>query len=71
VISFIAKTWFLWWMFAIVIVLRWFHLLVSANAKMESPNALASEEEQEAYIVSWRVLHKTQVISLFETERAN
>jgi hypothetical protein len=27
VIAFMAKTWFLWWMFAIVVILRWFHAL--------------------------------------------
>jgi hypothetical protein len=66
VIFFIEKTWFLWWMLAIVLALRWFHLSVSA--KLEGPDAAASEErEQEAYIVSWQILRKTQVISLFET----
>jgi hypothetical protein len=24
---FFEKTWFLWWMFAVVIILRWFHVL--------------------------------------------
>lgn len=66
-ILFIEKTWFLWWMVAIIVVLRWFHL--SAGAKMEGTDAAASEEkEEEAYIRSWRILHKTQVISLFETK---
>jgi hypothetical protein len=23
---FIEKTWFLWWMFAVVLILRWFHV---------------------------------------------
>jgi hypothetical protein len=27
VVLFIEKTWFLWWMLAIVIGLRWFHLV--------------------------------------------
>jgi membrane-anchored glycerophosphoryl diester phosphodiesterase (GDPDase) len=67
VILFIEKTWFLWWMLAIILALRWFHL--STRAKMEAPDAVTSEEkEQEAYILSWRILHKTQVISLFETK---
>ena len=65
-IFFIEKTWFLWWMLAVVLTLRWFHL--STRAKLEGPDALANEEkEQEAYILSWRILRKTQVISLFET----
>lgn len=69
-ILFIEKTWFLWWMLAIIIVLRWFHV-VSANPKVEGLDALAPEEEEEAYIVSWRILRKTQVISLFQNERAH
>ncbi len=24
--AFFAKTWFLWWMLAVVIVMRWFHV---------------------------------------------
>jgi hypothetical protein len=63
------ETWFLWWMLAIVVVLRWFHLL-SAGTQMEGLDALAPEEEEEAYILAWRILHKTQVISLFKTKRA-
>jgi hypothetical protein len=70
VIHFIAKTWFLWWMLAIVVVVRWFHT-VSVGARLERPGALPSEEEQEAYIRSWRVLRKTQVISLFDSRRAH
>lgn len=63
----IEKTWFLWWIVATLLALRWFHL--SARTKMEAPDAVASEEkEQEAYILSWRIRHKTQVISLFETK---
>jgi hypothetical protein len=27
VIAFMEKTWFLWWMFAIVVIVRWFHAL--------------------------------------------
>jgi hypothetical protein len=56
-------------MLAIILVLRWFYL-VSANTSVEGLDALAPEEEQEAYILSWRILHKAQVISLFETEPA-
>jgi hypothetical protein len=26
-ISFLAKTWFVWWMLAVVFILRWFHVL--------------------------------------------
>jgi hypothetical protein len=66
VILFIEKTWFLWWMLAIFIVVRWFHML-SAGARMEGFQAVALEEEEEAYIVSWRILHKAQAISLSET----
>jgi hypothetical protein len=43
VILFIEKTWSLWWILAIILAVRWFHLL-SAGAKMEGLDALASEE---------------------------
>ena len=64
-ILFIEKTWLLWWMLATILTLRWFHL--SIRTKMEAPDAASEEKEQEAYILSWRLLHKTQIISLFET----
>jgi hypothetical protein len=69
-IPFIAKTWFLWWMLAIVLALRWMHLVSAAAKKMDAPDALALEEEQ-AYIVSWRILHKAHAISIFQTKRAH
>jgi len=71
-ILFIEKTWFLWWMLAIVVAARWFHLL-SAGARMEGPGARAAEEAEEeaAYLRSWRILRKTQVISLFGAKRAH
>ncbi len=67
---FIAKTWYLWWMVAILIVLRWFHLVAAARPTVEGLDAIAPEEEEQAYILSWRVLRKTQGISLFKAERA-
>ena len=36
-IAFIAKTWFLWWMLAIVLALRWMHLVAAAAKKMDAP----------------------------------
>ena len=39
----IEKTLFLWWMLAALAVVRWFHML-SAHAKVEDPDTLASEE---------------------------
>jgi hypothetical protein len=69
VILFIEKTWFLWWMLAIVVAMRWFHLL--SAKKMQSADLSASEaQEQEAYMVSWRILHDAQVVSLPKTENA-
>jgi hypothetical protein len=70
IFTFIAKTWFLWWMLAILIVLRWFHLVASARPTVEGLDAMAPEEEEQAYILSWRILRKTRGISLFKTERA-
>jgi hypothetical protein len=70
IFTFIAKTWFLWWMLAILIALRWFHLVASARSTVEGLDAIPPEEEEQAYILSWRILRKTQFISLFKTERA-
>ncbi len=67
-ISFIAKTWWLWWMLAIVVAVRWFHLL-EAN-QMEPAETLAPEEEEED-VVSWQLRRNGQVISMFEREHAS
>lgn len=33
-ILFMTKTWFLWWIFAVVVIVRWFHVL-STDAAIE------------------------------------
>jgi hypothetical protein len=30
-IGFIEKTWFLWWVFASLVILRWFHVVRSSE----------------------------------------
>jgi hypothetical protein len=66
VILFIEKTWFLWWMLAIFVAVRWFHLL--SSSRTEGLDARALEEEERAYIVSWRILNKAQAIPLSEAK---
>jgi hypothetical protein len=60
---YIGKTWILWWMLTIVVALRWLHLQ-SAGVRMEGSEARALEEEQ-AYVLAWRIFHKEHVVSLF------
>jgi hypothetical protein len=57
-ISFIAKTWWLWWMLATVVAVRWFHLLSEAN-QMEPAETLAPE-----VVCAQRQLHLLQSRSL-------
>lgn len=61
VIHFLAKTWFLWWALADVLILLWFHALTAAN-RARNLERLASEEEA-AYIASWKVLRKASAVS--------
>lgn len=44
-ILFVAKTWFLWWMFATVFIVRWFHM-VSAHPTAEDFSTPASDRKQ-------------------------
>jgi hypothetical protein len=45
VILFLQKTWFLWWIFATLVVLRWFHLFSShIHEKVLEATASAKEE---------------------------
>jgi hypothetical protein len=46
VIPFVAKTWFLWWIFAALVILRWFHLF-SLDSE-DTLHASASDKEQAA-----------------------
>lgn len=46
-ILFIEKTWFLWWMLTIIVAVRCFHLL-SVRARVEGPDGLGPQEEEEA-----------------------
>jgi hypothetical protein len=43
-ILFLAKTWFLWWMFAIVFIVRWFNV-VSARTTTEDLDVIVSRRE--------------------------
>ena len=50
-IPFLEKTWFLWWMVAILLILRWFHLFASgteqthdAPCASEEHTAIASDQ---------------------------
>jgi len=44
-LAFFAKTWFLWWSFAVVVILRWFQVAAAANEQGESD--LIPEPNQE------------------------
>jgi hypothetical protein len=45
---FIEKTWFVWWMFAIVLILRWFHVsAVDIDAEEENPPIASRKDEAE------------------------
>ena len=44
-ILFIQKTWFLWWILASVVILRWFHLLSSRTYESALEAADSGEEE--------------------------
>jgi len=64
VIPFFAKTWFLWWLLADVLVLYLLHALFARN-KAEDIERLARESEEEvAYVASWQLHQKVRAISL-------
>jgi hypothetical protein len=65
VIPFIEKTWFLWWVLANLLVLRWFHLFSSAS--QESLDA--SNEEPQRFLRA-RFSSDGQPVDGFEAERA-
>lgn len=47
------KTWLLWWMFAVVVILRWFHVL-SANSGSDASDS-ANYEEGESNVISGKI----------------
>jgi hypothetical protein len=46
VIVFLQKTWYLWWILATLIILRWFHLFTSDKEDEEALEAARSAEEK-------------------------
>jgi hypothetical protein len=44
-IVFIQKTWFLWWVLATLVILRWFHLFSSRTDEWAFEAADSGEEE--------------------------
>jgi hypothetical protein len=45
VIVFLQKTWFLWWVLATLVILRWFHLFSFRPDEMETEAADSGEEQ--------------------------
>jgi hypothetical protein len=43
VIPFIERTWFLWWILAILVILRWFHLFSSGTEDSASEVFLSKD----------------------------
>jgi hypothetical protein len=48
VIPFIQKTWFLWWILATLVILRWFHLLASRTGGKGASETADSVKEKAA-----------------------
>lgn len=44
-IPFFEKTWFFWWTIAVVVILRWLHV-ISCSASQETSEARAAVEEE-------------------------
>jgi len=65
-IPFLAKTWFLWWMLAMVAGVRCFHVLCTRGEAQTPEPAL----EEEAATISSLLLQHAQVVSLPETQGA-
>jgi hypothetical protein len=38
-LSFLENTWFLWWVLAVVIILRWFHHAMQEQAEGDDPQS--------------------------------
>ena len=64
-IPFIEKTWVLWWIVAVVIILRWSHLFLSNTGAVEVP---ASSEEKAISIASGGPPPAAPTVCPFETE---
>jgi hypothetical protein len=64
VISFVEKAWFVWWMVATVLAVRWFHVLAIYSG---SPNAFMFEDDPQ---ISGPLGQKAQPVSSPEMQRA-
>ncbi|HZW92403.1 MAG TPA: hypothetical protein VFF64_05470 [Candidatus Eremiobacteraceae bacterium] len=64
-IPFVEKTWFVWWIVAIVFTTRWFHVL-ARYSKVGDFDAFTSEEEAQ---IPGAHVRKMQAVSLTETKR--
>jgi len=47
-IGFIEKTWFAWWVFATLAILRWFHVLRSSETIEPEPDQKETENKSGA-----------------------
>jgi len=52
VIAFMEETWFLWWIVAVIVILRWFHVSLSGS---EAVDVTVSAEPEGTSIASGRL----------------
>jgi hypothetical protein len=55
-IAFLEKTWLLWWMFAVVVIVRWFHVLSADPGwdALDSPH----DDQGESHVVSGQIAYR-------------
>lgn len=51
-IGFLEKTWYLWWMAAMLVITRWFHVVSVAAAHFDTPDSNSYERPDHSDVVS-------------------
>jgi hypothetical protein len=52
--AFFAKTWFLWWALAVVIITRWFRVAADDDPSKERESEHSTASVQSSLPLSWR-----------------
>ncbi len=51
-IHFFESTWFLWWIFAVVVIIRWFHVVAVVNQDWEETTEFVFEKDLQRQTIS-------------------
>jgi hypothetical protein len=58
-ILFLQHAWFLWWALAVVVILRWFHVMSAGSGQVDTPAPAGYDSRDHSDIVSGQLAFRS------------